>query len=322
MFCKQSNAYPAVDRGHALLRSTLVALVAIAVSGCYTHLRGEQSAQTRLETYPPAKPIEGITYTPPEWAQSLQADLYLPQKSGPHPVVLMVHGGGWANRSRNDMDDISEKLARHGFAVLNVDYRFAPRYIYPAQLHDLQQALRWLDENGARYNLDISRVNTWGFSSGAHLAALVAAVEARTGPTVRAVVAGGIPSDLRKYRDSPLVERFMGGRRDDMPQRYAEASPVYHVSADDPPVFLYHGELDMLVTDDQAIDYHAALRSAGVDSELYLHRWLGHASLFLLGGDAEDKAIQFLNRHNARRQVYAKTESKRTDITTSGNPDL
>lgn len=322
MFCKQNTAYRALDRMHGLLRPTLIALIAIAVSGCYTHLGGEQSVQTRLEIYPPAEPIEGITYTPPEWPQALQADLYLPQKRGPHPVVLVVHGGGWANRSRNDMDGISEKLARHGFAVLNVDYRFAPRYIYPAQLRDLQQALRWLDENGARYNLDHSRINTWGFSSGAHLAALVAAIEARAGPTVRAVVAGGIPSDLRKYDDSPLVERFMGGRRDDMPQRYAEASPVYHVSADDPPVFLYHGKLDLLVTDDQALDYHAALREAGVDSELYLHRWLGHASLFLLGGDAEDKAIQFLNRHNAQRQVYAKTESRRNNMATSGRPDL
>jgi len=287
-------------RAATLIRASLCALLSVSLAGCYTHLRGEQNAAVQLPTWAPAEPVRNIVYTPPEWPQALRADLYLPQKQGPHPVVLVVHGGGWANRSRDDMSGISEKLALHGYAVLNIDYRFAPGHTYPAQLHDLQRALLWLETHGARYDLDLARINTWGFSSGAHLAALVASVETGPATPIRAVVAGGIPSDLRKYDDSPIVERFMGGKRDDMPERYAQASPAYHVSADDPPVFLYHGKLDRLVTVDQARDYHAALIDAGVDSELYLHRWLGHASLFLLGGDAEDKAIRFLNRHNDR----------------------
>lgn len=281
-----------------LLRTAVLALVAGGAGGCYTHLGDTQGTATVPAIYPDPYRLDDIVYTPSAWPQPLRADLHLPRKPGPHPVVLMIHGGGWANRSRADMTDISTKLAHHGYAVFNVNYRFAPRYTYPAQLHDLQQALHWLRENGARHDLDLDRINTWGFSSGAHLAALVAAFDAQQPLPVRAVVAGGIPSDLRKYDKSPIVERFMGGRRDDIPQRYAEASPVFHVSPDDPPVFLYHGELDQLVTDDQARDYYAALIEAGVDAELYLHNWLGHASLFLFGGDAEDKAIRFLNRHN------------------------
>ena len=65
-----------------------------------------------------------------------------------------------------------------------------------------------------------------------------------------------------------------------------------------PALAAVDGQLDRLVTPDQSQDYHAALLAAGVESELYLHRWYGHFAMFLFGGDAEDKAIDFLNRHN------------------------
>ncbi len=287
-----------------ILRSVLAGCATLPLlAACYTHLgAGEtDSPPSRFEL---DRRIEGIVFTRPLWPAELRADLLLPRKRGPHPVVVTVHGGSWANRDRDDMTSLATKLARHGYAVLNVSYRLAPRHTYPAQLDDLREALRWLDRNADRYALDRARINTWGFSSGAHLAALVAAHNANggdyPGPSVRAVVAGGIPSDLRKYDDSPVVERFIGGSRDALPAVYADASPVVHVSPDDPPVFLYHGALDRLVTPDQARDYYAELRRQGVDAELFVHRWRGHASLFLFGGEAEDRAIDFLNRNNAR----------------------
>ncbi len=291
----------------------VILLAVAALTGCYTHINSQAYESPAEVTYTLDRKIENIVYTGASWPQPLHADLYLPQKRGLRPVVLMIHGGGWANRSRDDMAGISSKLVRRGYAVLNVNYRFAPKYTYPAQVHDLQQALAWIADNANRYRLDLERVNTWGYSSGAHLAALIGAIDhdnhlaedSNPLPRIRSVVAGGIPSDLRKYTDSPIVMRFMGGDRHEMPARYAEASPVYHVSSDDPPVFLYHGKLDFLVTEDQASDYYEALRAAGIDAELYLHRWRGHMSMFLFGGDAETKAIDFLNRNNSTRQLIA-----------------
>ena len=278
-------------------------LFAITLGGCSTHFNrpaagGEAGGRFGIE-----RVIENIVYTEPGWPEALGGDLYLPERRGPLPVVLTIHGGGWANRSREDMSDISLELARHGYAVFNISYRFAPRYTYPAQLRDVQQALGWLATNARRYRLDAARINTWGYSSGAHLAALAAGIDAGDAnlPRVNAVVAGGIPSDLRKYSGSPIVTRFVGGDRDQMPARYAEASPAYHVSPDDPPVFLYHGKLDLLVTTDQATDYFAALREAGVYAELFLHGRRGHMTMFLFGGDAEEKAIAFLQRQNWSR---------------------
>lgn len=292
------------------VNASLIGLFTLAQSlfssGCYTHLNQPRDPPSQRSEYLIETTVEGIVYTPADWPQPLHGDLYLPRQGGPRPVVLMVHGGGWANRSRDDMTGLSRKLARQGYAVFNVDYRLAPGYTYPAQLQDMRRALHWITANAARYQLDTGRINAWGYSSGAHLAALVASFDGRAEnadlPRIRAVVAGGIPADLRKYSNSPIVMRFMGGDRQQMPARYAEASPAYHISGDDPPVFLYHGKLDYLVGVDQATAYYAALREGGVDVELFLHNWRGHLTLFLFGGEAEQRAIDFLNRVNRRQQ--------------------
>ncbi|MFT5658195.1 MAG: acetyl esterase/lipase [Gammaproteobacteria bacterium] len=280
----------------------------VTLSGCFSYQGKNGLNAPPQESRPLAQTVRDIAYTPPHWPEVLRSDLYLPQQQGGlHPVVLMVHGGGWSGRSRADMNGISEKLAHQGYAVFNISYRFAPEYTFPAQYHDLQQAMRWLTEYAEVYQLDTSRINAWGYSSGAHLAALLASVDAGTQiannqgetlPRIRAVVAGGTPTDLRKYSGSPIIVPFLGGDRDEIPQRYAQASPVFHISADDPPVFLYHGKLDTLVEKEQASDYFEALQAAGVESELYLYRFWGHFTMFVFGGDAEDKAIDFLNRKN------------------------
>lgn len=292
----------------SLVNKGILLSFVVASLGCHVHL-GKQPQSNPVvsqSNHQLEREILDFAYTPPDWPQTLRADLYLPQKSGLIPVVIVIHGGGWANRSREDMTSISEELAQQGYAVMNLNYRFAPTFTFPAQLDDLQQARSWLAANADLYQLDLNRVNAWGYSSGAHLAALLGSLDsqppgtdpAQKLPRLRAVVAGGIPADLREYAESPIVTRFMGGTRDEMPERYAEASPFYHVSADDPPVFLYHGKLDVLVEVDQSINYYDALLASGVESELYLHSLRGHMTMFLFGGDAETRAIEFLNRNN------------------------
>jgi acetyl esterase/lipase len=291
-----------------LVKKGILLALGAASLGCHAQLAAQQqsSLAESQPSYQLEREILNFAYTPSNWPQILHADLYLPQQRGLLPVVIVIHGGSWANRSRKDMTTISKELAQRGYAVMNLDYRFAPQFTFPAQLDDLQQARSWLAANADLYQLDLNRVNAWGYSSGAHLAALLGSLDnaisggeqAQQLPRLRAVVAGGIPADLREYAESPIVARFMGGTRDEMPERYADASPFFHISADDPPVFLYHGKLDVLVDQNQSINYYNALRAAGVKSELYLHRWRGHATMFLFGGDAENRAIDFLNRNN------------------------
>lgn len=245
-------------------------------------------------------------YSPADWPEPLDADVYEPTSAGPHPAVLVVHGGGWTRRSREDMNDIAETLASAGFVVMNIDYRFAPKYRFPAQLHDLQVAMHWLHEHQRRLSINPGRIGALGFSSGGHLVSLLGVVAGDGGeldrpwggPETRlaAVVSGGTPSDLRKFGDGKLVEQLLGGTIKDVPDAYRQASPVVHVDADDPPFFLFHGSWDMLVPVDQATDFHDALQAHGVHSELYRMRGRGHISSFLTSGDAIEAGARFLKR--------------------------
>jgi len=292
-----------------ILKSGVLLLVSIASTACSVHHEGPSPTSDSEPTdirYVLDREILDFVYTEPGWPQPLRADLYLPKRTDRIPVVITIHGGGWANRSRNDMTPISEVLIERGYAVLNLNYRFAPTYTFPAQLDDMYQALRWLRDNADHNRLDVTRINAWGYSSGAHLAALLGGYDRVTSPDsvrqlprLRAVVAGGIPADLRKYDASPIVKRFLGGTPDSIPELYTLASPAAQISADDPPVFLYHGKLDFLVTLDQPQDYYDALIDAGVKSELYLHSLRGHGTMFLFGSEAESRAIDFLDRYNS-----------------------
>ncbi|MEM9302608.1 MAG: alpha/beta hydrolase [Pseudomonadota bacterium] len=240
---------------------------------------------------------EDVRYVPEDWPEPLGADLYLPASTGLRPAVLVVHGGGWTRRSRSDMNGISRQLAKRGFVVLNVTYRFAPAYRHPAQLEDLREALAWLAANADEHRIDVTRIGAFGYSAGAHLAALVAVTDPE--PGVAAVVAGGTPVDLRKWPDSPLVNTLIGAHRDAALEAWTDASPIAHVTPDDPPFFLYHGGMDTLVEPEQATLMQAALQEVGVPVELYLAPLQGHVSMFVFGGSAVRAGIDFLARELA-----------------------
>ena len=282
--------------------------LAIILLGLYT-LSGCASHQPRhsAEALPAAVAVtlvEDIVFSPPDWPQALAADLYLPDTQGLRPAVLMVHGGGWERRSRNDMHWVAQRVARRGFVVMNIDYRFAPEHTFPAQLHDVQIAMQWLLAHSEHHGVDPERITAFGFSSGAHLVSLMATVasngsplnEPFGGPQTRpvAVVAGGLPSDLQAFGDGRLLRQFLGGRQDDMPERYAQASPRYQLTAAAPPFFLFHGGMDLLVPVTQATGFVEALDEQGVEHEFYRMHLRGHVSSFLTARVAVNRATAFL----------------------------
>jgi len=278
------------------------AMVVAMLAGCAVH-EGKSRLAAPLTDHAVAEPVV-TTYTPPEWPEALEVRVRQPVGQGPFPAVLIVHGGGWQRRGPDDMTGIAEDLAASGLVTVNVAHRFAPGYQFPAQLRDLQQAMRWIHANAARFNINAERIGALGYSSGAHLVSLLALVadqggELDGGPRTRpaAVVAGGTPSDLRKWQDGKFVEDFLGGSQAEVPDAYRLASPVVHVHPEAPPFFLFHGTLDNLVPPDHATDFYTALQDAGVVSELYRQRFRGHALAFVLRGGAMTEAKRFLHQH-------------------------
>lgn len=289
--------------------------LALLLGGCgATHLatNGEPAAaQAPLAPSVDSTPIAAERYTPAGWPEPLTARVRLPDTSsdGLHPAALIVHGGGWRGRSPADMENIARKLAGQGYITVNIEYRFAPRYRFPAQLYDLQQAMRWMHDNAERFRIDTDRIVGVGYSSGAHLIALLA-LASQEGPLAEpyggehtrlaAAAVGGLPSDLLKFDDGPLVINLLGGTRDEVPDAYVQASPIRHITPEAPPFFIFHGNRDQLVPVDHARDFYQALADQGTPAELYLQHGRGHITSFLLRGGAMKAAMAFLNKEVGR----------------------
>ncbi|MDQ7730384.1 alpha/beta hydrolase [Halomonas sp. SpR8] len=299
------------DAFTTLCRVTGLGALALMLSGCGASLhvsQGEPAIESSLLREPqPFTRLSPRTYTPEEWPQALKADVYLPHNSGDtlRPAALVVHGGGWRNRTPEDMQSIAEQLAGQGYVAVNIEHRFVPEYRFPSQLHDLQQAMTWIHANADEWQVDTDRIVGVGFSSGAHLVSLLALAGVE-GPLAEpyggeqsrlaAVLAGGLPSDLLKFDDGRLVVDFIGGTRAEENEAYRLASPARHITPLAPPFFLFHGKWDQLVPVDHATDFYQALQDNNIESELYLQRWRGHFASFLLRGSAIDAGIAFLNR--------------------------
>ncbi|MCO8124457.1 alpha/beta hydrolase [Stieleria sp. TO1_6] len=236
-------------------------------------------------------------------------DIYLPQPIEPAesdsqprwPVVLVVHGGGWATGDKWSMGRHARQLAQHGFAAIAINYRLAPAAKFPTQVDDLRTALVWTNEQASQYGFDLEHVGLYGYSAGGHLVSLIATLadeswnrvapttdwprdDPRWGklPKIAAVCIGGPPTDFRQLPlDNTTLAYFLGGSRREKPQVYAAASPVCFVSPTDPPFQIIHGAADGLVSIDQAQAFHQALVDANVQSAFETLPKRGHLLAFI-----------------------------------------
>ncbi|MEZ0163437.1 alpha/beta hydrolase fold domain-containing protein [Kineococcus sp. LSe6-4] len=225
----------------------------------------------------------------------LSLDLVRPSSAGPVPVVVWVHGGGWFTGDRSLAPDLTRCFAARGFAMASVDYRLSGQAPFPAQLHDVRAAVRFLRSHAQEFGLAADRIGLWGSSAGGHLAALggvtghldvlpgedvvlgapsaaVQAVSQGYGPVdlVR-VVADASPATPPALAGANAPEaRLLGGPPAERLDLARAASPLTHVSALAPPFQIAHGTADVLVRPDQSVLLHEALAAAGVESTLYL----------------------------------------------------
>jgi acetyl esterase/lipase len=273
----------------------LMPLVAL-LAGCTTSVK----VATRSQSTPQRcnyTLTRDIVYTPVKWPEPIMGDLFQPRTSQPAPAVLLIHGGGWTGKDgRWQVEPIAKKLARRGYVVLNITYRLAPRWQFPAPLEDMQQAVKWLREHAVEYGIDPTRIATFGYSAGGYLAAFGGLIEGPESFHIRAIVAGGAPSDLTFYPGGYLVPQFLGGTQREIPRRFMEASPVNYVTPHSPPMFLYHATADRLVKPEHPLAMIQALKKNRVRHETYWIEGRGHVSAFLLPAAAVNEAVDFLDR--------------------------
>jgi acetyl esterase/lipase len=225
--------------------------------------------------------------------QPLIADVFSPRaQQGPLPAVLVAHGGAWKFRGGN-MEFLCGRLAKAGFVAVNIRYRLAPGALYPAAVHDVQDAIQWIRANAIRLGIDPGNIAAWGYSAGAHLI-LRAGLNPALG--LKGLVAGGTPADLTMWPHSPQVKTFLGKSFNDNSDLWKEASPVNYVESTSPPVFLFHGQLDLIVSLKQMNLMKQALRAKGVTVESYVIPLVGHFFAYLPWGQSFDLALKFLKK--------------------------
>ena len=225
---------------------------------------------------------ENVTYASVD-GSDLRLDIYKPATHNDRrPAVVLIHGGGWTSFDKSTMHGMGQFLARAGFVGFSVDYRLfqGGENRWPAQLDDVQRAVRWVRANAAKYGVDNGRVGAFGHSAGGQLAALLGMEDTRDNSDtalakyssrVQAVVDASGPTDFTIDHDQQtdaFFTRFFGGDYSRHADLWRDASPIYHVAKGDAPFLIVHGTQDAMVAMSQSEELLRKLQAAGVPASL------------------------------------------------------
>lgn len=244
-------------------------------------------------------------------------DIYLPaEKKDSYPVIIHIYGSAWmSNNSKNmaDLGTIVKSLLDAGYAVVTPNHRSSSDAHFPAQINDIKAVVRFLKANAEKYSLDTSFIGASGFSSGAHLASLlatsgnVAALEGNVGgnlkysSSVDAACEWSGPIDLlnmdcagpQNWNPSP-EELLIGVPVEGNKEKYDAINPISYIDPADPPVMIFHGVKDKVVPACQAPEFFEALDNAGVDARLELVKKGGHG-IDMYSAENLAKMVEFFN---------------------------
>jgi acetyl esterase/lipase len=284
-------------------------------------LVGGASAQEKPKAPEPKLSTEQDVVYAKTGNTELKLDLARPAgPAGLVPAVLVIHGGAWRRGDKADVRPLLSEFGRRGYLAASPQYRLCPDHPFPAQVHDVKAAVRWIKSNAKKYGVDRERVGALGFSAGGHLALLLALTSPSDGlegdvsagapdSRVKAVVNYFGPCDLAA-KDipevcKPWVKDLLGGSPQEKPEAAAKASPLTFVSKDDAPVLTFQGTKDPLVPYNQGIKLADAMNSAGVPGRLELiigaeHGWSGAELERTI-----DETFRFLDRHLKPSKVAA-----------------
>lgn len=221
--------------------------------------------------------------------ESLALDFYPAESvSGAAPLLIYVHGGAWRAGDKADVPILD--FTRRGYAIASVNYRLTPQAPFPANLHDIKAAVRYLRANARKLDVDPDRFAIVGSSAGGHLAALAGVSHGvpelegslgefpQTSSQVQAIVsyygASNLESILSQSTEFgrgvrvPALQLLLGGQPTEKPQLARLASPIAHVDHADPPLLLLHGDADPQMPCEQSRELTRAYSKAKALGEL------------------------------------------------------
>ncbi len=260
-------------------------------------------------------------------------DIYLPAEGeGPFPVAIYIYGSAWSSNNGKASGLIAASLlGPEGVATVAINHRGTvtnPGAVFPAQIHDVKAAVRYVRATAAEHNLDPDRIMVFGGSSGGHLAALLGTsggvgdftvenvtmnLEGDPGPygetssSVVAVCEAAGPVNFLTLNSCPEMpsyadhdapnspaSRLIGGPVQDHPDECALANPVTYIDPEDPPFAIFHGDSDGQVPWCQSRELYEALCTAGVPAEFHLMPDVGHN--MVASQETVDRIVVFITK--------------------------
>jgi acetyl esterase/lipase len=227
----------------------------------------------------------------------LLGDFYLPKGASKAPVVIAIHGGGWAHRSQRTYQYWGPYLAKHHYAVFEITYRVGPAGMFPRSVYDVKSAIQFVRAHAAEYGLDPDRIGLMGDSSGGHLAALVGlaaddfrddATEPDRNVSAKVKVAisfYGIYDMAEQWRSDQLLrpadqitEKYLGAPPYKNRKVYFESSPISYATTGRTATrfLIINGSEDDIVDPRQAKNFQIALNEAGIYSRRIVVPGAGH----------------------------------------------
>lgn len=255
-----------------------------------------------------------------EYQDGLAVRVYLPAGTGPFPAMVDVHGGVWSLNDRTANENMHRALAGSGIVIAAVDFRQPREHPYPAQVADVNYAIRWLKSKAVEFNADPETVGGMGASSGGHTIILSSMKSSHAAyntidfpgsdfdATLKYVIVGWpivAPYERYKYAQETGNDRLV-----ELTDAYfssvdamKEGSPYQILKRGEaealPPLFIAQGTADtnlpVPVTEQFARDY----RAAGGDVELELFQDMPHNFANVLGAES-DRAVDLMRKFVAR----------------------
>ncbi|HEY8781465.1 MAG TPA: alpha/beta hydrolase [Mucilaginibacter sp.] len=246
-------------------------------------------------------------------------DIYIPPvKKLSYPLIVWIHGGAWMLNDKNAdmgyMTNTIKSFMDNGYALASIDYRYSTTAPFPAQIQDCNQAIEFLYENAAQYNIDDSRIALIGFSAGGHLASLLAL---SNNNNIKAFYPGGKkpkfkinlvldfygPSDFLTLKGNDdknsknPVTLLLGAPASERPDLAKRASPVTYIDKKDPPFLIIQGEKDESVNPEQSVLLSDRLKKAGVKNELIIVPGAPHFGVMFDAESIRISVLDFLNEY-------------------------
>jgi pectinesterase len=216
--------------------------------------------------------------------RDLKCDVYHPPDEGKnHPGILIVHGGGWYQGDRSQLRYYGIQLARYGFVGVACEYRLSGEASWPAQIHDVKAALRWIRANAQSLKIDESKICVNGNSAGAHLALMLGSknkeFEGSGGNNQVhsgcAAISAIYPPTTLHFNKNEVEDKLLGPEGSE--EVAQKASPVYYAAKDFPPTILIHGNADQIVSPKESFNMYHGLKQAGAEVELHVFDGAPHA---------------------------------------------